>query len=75
MKFYLNLLLKFGIIKIFCYNANFFFGPVTQLVECHLDMVEVVGSSPIGATIFILLFFYFLFYFINIVKVDIKQNT
>ena len=29
---------------------SFLFGPVTQLVECHLDMVEVVGSSPIGTT-------------------------
>ncbi len=27
------------------------FGPVAQLVEHYLDMVVVVGSSPIGATI------------------------
>ena len=27
-------------------------GSVAQLVEHHLDMVVVVGSSPIGATIY-----------------------
>ncbi len=27
------------------------YGPVAQLVEHYLDMVVVVGSSPIGATI------------------------
>ena len=32
-------------------EAVFEFGSVAQLVEHHLDMVVVVGSSPIGATI------------------------
>lgn len=32
-------------------------GSVAQLVEHHLDMVVVVGSSPIGATIYFLNFF------------------
>lgn len=27
------------------------FGTLTQLGECHLDVVEVVGSSPIRPTI------------------------
>ena len=31
-------------------------GSVAQLVEHHLDMVVVVGSSPIGATIYFLNF-------------------
>ncbi len=29
-------------------------GRLTQLGECHLDKVEVVGSSPISPTIFFL---------------------
>lgn len=35
----------------FVYNHFMEYGTLTQLGECHLDVVKVVGSSPIRPTI------------------------
>ncbi len=32
------------------YNFRYKFGPVAQLGECYIRIVEVVGSTPIRST-------------------------
>lgn len=47
-----SLLLFPCFLPIFNVIINKCLGRLTQLVECHLDVVKVVGSSPIPPTIF-----------------------